>query len=375
MIPERWEYGSDFHSCLRGPTKSANLPWSNHPHSLWSTGRDALYALLTHGRSTQLIDRLWCPTYFCQSVVEVISRTGLSVRLYKDDPTLARPNLQIGGIGTKDAVLTIGYFGLRKPLSHDHLPAGTLLIEDHSHDLLSSWSRLSSAHFCLASIRKTVPVPDGAVLWSPRGMPVPQPSDLADARQAAIFKRLAAMLLKSEYLAGASISKEVYRDLAVSGEDAFRLTTASTMSAYSQSMLGCFDFESARLARVENFRRFKQQLAKTPHLDLLPQLDEGAAPFTVMLLFDTGARRDSVRKLLIMRRIYPAVLWPLEHSPVGDLPSEQIELSRRLMCLPCDDRYSTKDVDAVCRAVSEIVAASEGAPAESAQAEGRPVSA
>ena len=39
-----------------------------------------------------------------------------------------------------------------------------VLIEDHIHDPLSDWSQSSNADYAVASLRKTLPVPIGAML-------------------------------------------------------------------------------------------------------------------------------------------------------------------------------------------------------------------
>jgi hypothetical protein len=41
-----------------------------------------------------------------------------------------------------------------------------LLVEDHSHDPFSPWAVGSSADYAFCSLRKTLPVPDGGLLWS-----------------------------------------------------------------------------------------------------------------------------------------------------------------------------------------------------------------
>ena len=74
---------------------------------------------------------------------------------------------------------------------------GWLLVEDHSHDPFSPWATSSSADYAFSSLRKTLPVPDGAILWSPRGSPsAASRAGRADGSEL----KLAAMLLKGRYL-------------------------------------------------------------------------------------------------------------------------------------------------------------------------------
>jgi hypothetical protein len=75
----------------------------------------------------------------------------------------------------------MNYFGLRTPPDLE-LPEGVEVLEDHSHDPVSAWAEQSSADFCLASLRKTLPINDGGALWSPVGHRLPPaPPDRAAA--------------------------------------------------------------------------------------------------------------------------------------------------------------------------------------------------
>ncbi len=75
-----------------------------------------------------------------------------------------------------DAILAVDYFGARHGAAWRAFQAGrqdTLLIEDHSHDPQSTWATSSTADYAFASLRKTMPISDGAILWSPRGRALP----------------------------------------------------------------------------------------------------------------------------------------------------------------------------------------------------------
>ena len=73
--------------------------------------------------------------------------------------------------------------------------------------------------------------------------------------------------------------------------------------------------------------------------------------FGVVLEFDCPERRDAVRHGLIRRSVYPAVLWEL--SP-QDVPPHQLDLSRRLLHLHTDARWSSEDMHRVAEIVHEL---------------------
>jgi hypothetical protein len=52
--------------------------------------------------------------------------------------------------------------------------------------------------------------------------------------------------------------------------------------------------------------------------------------------------------------VYPAVLWPLEELVLKGIPDADRELSRRLLSIHCDFRYTSSDTDTVAQIVEEI---------------------
>jgi hypothetical protein len=74
----------------------------------------------------------------------------------------------------------------------------------------------------------------------------------------------------------------------------------------------------------------------------------------VVLVFDDPAVRDRCRTSLIPERIYPAVLWPLE-APVIPLPEDAVLLSRRILSLHCDFRYTAEDMLRVAAVVAKVL--------------------
>jgi hypothetical protein len=228
------------------------------------------------------------------------------------------------------------------------------VIEDHTHDPWSDWARESRADWCIASFRKTLPLPDGAVLWSPRDHPVPPPAALTTDQFHLAGTRLGAMALKARYLRGEPIAKELFRGLLVSCESRVGTGRRSGMSPFSRSLLDTFPVASWRAKRKANADTFAARMAEgAPELRLLPA-DPGAVPLGVVLVCDSPARRAHLRAELIRSKIYPAILWPLDHPRIPDVPADHLDLSSRMLFLHSDMRYDADDMIRVARAVREI---------------------
>ena len=185
----RWEVGSDFHWDSEAflDESVAGRAWLPPLHELYATGKGAMMAALI---SIENVGRLHVPSFFCMETVDVLSRYA-PIGWYRELPDGEGPDFNTLCVVPGDAVLAVNLFGrsdgYQWDVWHREHP-GIVLIEDHTHDPLSDWSQSSTADYAVASLRKTLPVPLGALLWSPSGLAVPAPRD-DDACEAALLKR------------------------------------------------------------------------------------------------------------------------------------------------------------------------------------------
>jgi hypothetical protein len=333
---ERWEHGSDLH--LEVATGSASFPWSGHRHALFGSGRDALRALVEWGR-TRGWRRILAPSYYCHEVTARVVDL-VEVRTYAHAPTAPAPTPVDTEPG--DVVLRVALFG-GEPLPAVSGPG--IVLEDHSHDLMSHWSITSRADFAFASLRKTLPLPDGGVLWSPRGLEIPDERPVTLEHDRAALERLLAMTLKRHYLEGAAVDKEEFRSLSIDGEAGISHGEVSGISSFSRFRLPTLPAAEWREIRSVNRARFRAALGDASGLTLLD------TPFAATILFDEGGVRDRVRDALIAARIYPAVLWPLDQVSHVEISSHEADIGRRLLSIHCDYRYDEADM---ARVAAEI---------------------
>ena len=344
VVPdERWEQGSDFH--LTFETGGTVLPWSLLPHTLWGSGRDALRALVAWGRSVHRWRRILVPTYYCHEVIEPLFGE-LEVSSYEHAPT--SPATSPVDASNGDVVLVVALFGMPPAPA---VAGRAVVIEDHTHDPLSSWSADSRADYAFASLRKTLPLPDGGVLWSPRGLDIAPERPVTLDHDRAAFQRLWAMTLKRHYLGGGQVTKEEFRSLAIDGERGMSQGDISGISSFSLSRLPTMPAASWRSARAVNLRAFRAALGELPAVTVLD------APFAATLVFDTPRLRDRVRDSLIAARIYPSVLWSLDEPGVSGVPASHVELARCILSIHCDYRYDPADMARVARAIRNVLGA------------------
>lgn len=348
----RWEYGSDFSFCEaffeeRSEDVSAQQElwiWE-HAHKT-ACGRQAFRALEEHLFAQQSKRRLWLPSYYCQEVLAAFSACWQTA-LYECLPGQAFPALPINQLQPGDVVFVCNTFGYWKQPDIS-LPDGCLLVEDHTHAFSAQWATQSKADYCFASLRKYAPLPDGALLWSPKGHPLPKNPTTSNERSSEL--KLRAMKLKSQYLEQIHDEKEHFRTLFLQGEEALVEEKGVVgMSSSSQDLFCLFKWRDWREAKLHNLKLFEEGLTDWCGGTLLKgETDE---LFSLTIVCEDQEQRDALRKHLIQQSIYPAILWSIAPQQSTE---EAHNLSTRILSLPIDGRYHEDDIQKVCQIIQQF---------------------
>ena len=336
----QWEVGGEFHSPVETPRPFH--PWPR-PAVWYALGRHAVEALVEVLRPRTL----WLPDYFCHEVAVGWERL-VALRTYEDDPRWEEPRWDTLKAARGDLVVAVNYFGAREARGWEQRSGDFVLVEDHSHDPFSPSAVASSAPFAFSSLRKTLPVPDGAILWSPKGRDLPpQPRSAAEGSEL----KLAAMLLKGRYLQeGGDELKERFRRLQIEGEEQLgQAKVAAASTATREAVVGGAPLPW-RVRRADNAVYLLGALSRLRLAE--PLFDEwpaGAAPLGVVLLFESPEVRDRVREALRHAGVYCPVHWAIQRAASDRV----VDLSTRVLTIPTDWRYSTPDMERVAALLHE----------------------
>ena len=333
------EFGSDFHyiAPLTRAEKTLNdfYPRAN----LYADGRQALI----HLYRTQGWERIWIPEYFCYDVISSLKEAGLNIFFYADHPGYGGDDQTLEAIQKNgyfkptDAILRVNYFGTRAYRSPEKLSVAAV-VEDHTHDLIGGWAMNSHADWCIASLRKTLPIPEGGILWSPVGLKLPEPPAKSDENERVTATRWEAMKLKARYLAGENVEKASFRAGYVDTEPFFDTAPVCALDEGSKEYLRSFDIQDWYKRKRENWEILRD--IKKEGVRVLGLENYGCYPFSLVLVFDFQTDRDRVRKALIEHQIYPAILWNVP-APTED---EIFKFSRGMLSIHCDARYTKEDI-------------------------------
>ncbi|MFC7528414.1 hypothetical protein [Actinoplanes sp. GCM10030250] len=340
------EIGSEFHwdPAVLIDEERGGLPgWLPARRSLFATGCGAISELL---RLLAPSGRLHVPSYFCTGVAEALSGQ-MPIAWYRHLPDGRGPRWETLRPATGDVVLAQNLFGREDGAPWDawmREHPGITVIEDHSHDPFSEWACASTAAYAVASLRKTLPLPDGGLLWSPRGLDLPEPRG---PESTGAQTKLAAMLLKAAWLRGRPIPRERFRDLQQQGEHEL-LGCAGPACAVTVAALPLLDVAGLRTADARNARELAAVLSsRTSAFDVL------FGPFRVQLQCASPQVRDALIGHLARHGIYAPVHWRQDRSRWWSGDEEAADLAARMLTLPVDHRCGPGDV----RRIAEVVCA------------------
>ncbi|MEU4216123.1 hypothetical protein [Actinoplanes sp. NPDC026623] len=338
------EVGSEFHwdpAALLGAEQGGGLPrWVPDRHALFATGCGALLAVL---RLLAPAGRLHVPSYFCMGVVEALS-AEVPIAWYRHLPDGDGPRWATLLAEPGDVVLAQNLFGrdVREPWDawrEEH--PGVAVVEDHSHDPFGTWARESTAGYVVASLRKTLPLPDGGLLWSPQGLDLPRPRG---EESPGAHLKLAAMLLKSAWLGGRPIGKEGFRALQQQGEHAL-LGSTGPASAVTAATLPILNVAGLRAASTGNVEALLAALPEhSPAWRVLTGGPAGAAPFRVQLVCPSEETRDALRDRLAGHGIFAPVHWRQDRTGLWSGDEEAADLAERMLTVPVDHRCGPDEI-------------------------------
>lgn len=341
------EFGSDFnYSEFSGENSKVSIPTGA---LLFGCGRYAINHLISYHLKFGLWKNIYIPEYFCYEVVQSIKNTGINVTFYADYP-LADDNDIISKLDfiKGDVLFRMNYFGMRN--FRDNSLIGIPVIEDHSHNLFSNWASNSNADWCVASLRKTLPIPDGGIVWSPQDNQSLSPVLLTHKHKLSTQIRFDAMYMKYKYINRiGNIKKEEFLNKYKETEISFEQNEISAISNISKSIINKIP------NNIDSYKR-KNYDYLISLLDLkkveIVNLNKIENPFSLILLFETENKRDLIRKFLVVNDVYPAVLWSVDNPKAK---AEIVSFSKRMLSIHIDFRYSNIDILRMSKIINDAL--------------------
>lgn len=341
------EIGSIFHEISDVDEICQNLQSQkvmfNESFNYYYSGRNALLAILQNITKNIIINKIWLPKYYCDTVITLINKNYKNVDYYDIDPFDPFSSIDSKKFASKnDVVIINNYWGLSKLLKV--YKSGINVVEDHTHGWLSEQCINSNANYCFASLRKSYPIALGAVAWQPKHN---KQFDFSDNnKDQSIIKAYhsinTAMQLKKEYLKSNYTNKEEILKLSNEGEK------------YLNNSSGYINPNPEIIKKIKKTCFYDINLFKRQNLqNILPLINfnkkfkiiekKGFTPFGLLIVLDNHKNFISLKKHLIINKIFPANLWP------------NIILSQKwkyLLNIHVDFRYEKSDMEYIAKIIN-----------------------
>lgn len=287
-----------------------------HPEALaLSTGRSCMLVILEHLRPKLVL----VPYHSCAANLAPFEKAGVATRFYGLNEDLSPADLP--ELGDDEYLLWINYYGICEWITQDlKVRFGDRLIIDDTH---AFFVQGHPGFWSFTSARKYFGVPDGAYLYGPERLEITAPRftgiSITHSALRALGKQAEAFKAFLDY--EASLPCEVY-----------------AISAVSEVLLSGIDMDRVARLRRENYAYLHSSLASSNQLDL-PSLGN-SVPFCYPYLPSQAVDRPA----LYARGLFVPTLWPDAMLRGVDGFEQDKRMSRDLLPLPIDHRYSTDDL-------------------------------
>lgn len=293
------------------------------------------------------------PFFTCNTVIEPFEKDGWKVVPYLIDKYLRVKWEYLKQLVIDEhpsLVLFHSYFGF--PTINDNKECvtwikenGVDIINDVTCSLLSSFDRIDSK-YCVGSIRKWFPVPDGSLL---QGVHI---SNVNRCNCELEKAKLDAFFTKNDYLLGCNISKKSM--LAKFSYATSLIDNASDpycMSTFSSNLLTKDYVDDVKRKRIDNYNHLYENLSNIKNQELLlplPKADNSIVPYLFPIIV---RKRSNLQKYLSENDIYATILWrkPISFAKIKD----QESLYETILCLPINHCYNIGDMDRIVFFINE----------------------
>lgn len=344
------EIGSSFEATQYAPSKPNGFDELDNCRFL-RCARECLlvigrYHLSIHKKSIVLM-----PDICCASMVQPFYQLGYEVVYYKINECFFIDEDNLLQQIKKDSVLVVmDYFGISscsstflKRIKKDY---SLTIVEDFTHSFSHFFKTSPLLDFKLISIRKWLPVPDGAILFSRDQFDFELDKDDGFA-----VSYYSAMRTKSTYLRthDSSLKRDYLEVFKKCAEYLKGVIIPTSISDISKTIINGLDISLAMKKRKKNYSYLFKRLSSEKNIQRII-FKKQKTPFCLPIL--VKEKRDELQKFLSERGVYCQVLWPLpsQCKPNGF----NGWFSSHMLSIPCDQRYEPEDLSRIANLISDF---------------------
>ncbi|MDO7975804.1 hypothetical protein [Oceanotoga teriensis] len=299
--------------------------------NLFSTGRDALYAIFNNIKDK----KIWIPNFLCESVLNPIIKNNLNYEFYNIYDEL-KSDIEFKP-KKNDYILIINFFGfVDKNLYRFSIDNELNIISDTTHLIFNKEkfrNVLSQSKYIIGSLRKSFALPDGAYVLSNANLFFQDKSreDFVYLRTYGLFSRYYSSINNFNNDENFNIIKNAESILDNSNDFGYKI------SYLSENILKCINLNEYILKIKQNFNILNKGLNKNYNFysQYFP------------ILFKSVEQRNIIRDKLFENKIFAPIHWNTDF--LGDFKNN---ISDEIISIPCDYRYGLKDMEKILNIIN-----------------------
>lgn len=306
----------------------------NNSH-VFSSGRAALYHILKLLSTCNKFKKVLLPDYLCESIIQAVRRSKFEIEFYNvnSDLSIDFESLQKRCCDSS-IVLLINYFGcidISKQIKMVRaIKSSSCIIADNVQGYYAM-PESNEADFSFTSLRKTFPVPDGAIVeTSVNGL------EILTRENTFVASKIAGGILK-HYAKKNIIDDYLYLDFLNKGEQGINENYDARVSDFSKLIFGNLDFDEISNRRKDNATFVLECLKQMTIQPIISNIEN----YTPLFIPIRIKNRDEIRKKMFSRNIFCPIHWP---EPEGLNLFRSNELAKTELSLIVDQRYNKEDM-------------------------------
>lgn len=347
------EFGSTFEIDCLPDSYFANMAKRMSYSAFTRSGREAIGLALDSFSPGEVL----LPAYCCWSMAMPFETSGWQISYY---PINADLSVDISSLMSllesrrPKMVLLVDYFGYTPTVDAVHaiksFDPEIIIIEDFTQCLFRLDEKWNPQVDCyVASIRKSVGVPDGGIVLSSFPLRI---ESLSKKRTQFVAKHLEAGVLKKKYTYSSDENlKTLFRGLqSEAGSEIKADYNLYRISEESMAILSSINVSAVSYARKCNYEHLYSLVKDNPNFEVLFQPAENSAPFMFIV---KSKQRDQLQQSLAKLGLYCQVIWPVSDVAKEVCPVAK-EMEETMLAIPIDQRYDYNDIEEMGQRINSI---------------------
>jgi len=279
---------------------------------LFYTGRQAIKYIVEIIKLNNKINTFWIPEYYCQHVTIWLKKNYDNIKSYKVNPLDNEYIIKANDFVKENDIILVNNFWGTSNCSLNYINNKVIVIEDHSHGWLSNSCIESTADYCFASLRKSVPAPLGGIAWIPNEDKL----IILNQKSSNDFNKIwnntfLGMTKKLEFEENILIDKGLKNDFIAlinnaenmmhHNYDLVKLNSKHKKIIESYLKINYLDFKAL------NFKTIISLIKPNNTFEII---NGNSTPFGLILHFKNINKLNYFKSYLISKNIYPSQLWP-----------------------------------------------------------------